>query len=119
MTTPATPAPLPAEAVEAAAEALKARHAEIAGDVIPYDEPELRADLVAIAMAAAPYLVAAEREGTVTAMYAGAAKAVENAVPASGGRWPGFPWRCWATAAGLLRQSGGARVAEDVQSNDC
>ena len=47
---------LPAKAIDDAAEALKARHAEIAGEVIPYDEPELRADLVAVLEAAAPHI---------------------------------------------------------------
>lgn len=77
--------------------------------------------------------VAAEREATVTAMYAGAAKAVENAVAAERERCVQLAHEYRAVYvtgnvieglethpfADLLRQDGGARVAEDVQSNDC
>lgn len=47
---------IPQAAIDAAAEAVKARHAQITGNVIPYGEPEFRADLVTAVEAAAPHM---------------------------------------------------------------
>lgn len=55
-----TPA-VPAEAVADAARAVKARHAMMTGTVIPYDEPEFRADIETALEAAAPRIRANER----------------------------------------------------------
>lgn len=107
MTTPATPAPLPAEAVEAAAAAIHLATCNLPGCL---DGGGHRTTARVALEAAAPHLAAAERDATVTAMYAGAAKAVENAVAAE-------RERILKAATGLARSFQG-RAVDVVQLSD-